>query len=145
MRCASLLSVRSVASLFHNISKLTCTPAGTEGLCLDTAFSGRCYHPLREFGVSASGGPRRRRRSPTLFLRVAGNAQSLHRDNKCCTMRVKVLMLSGLYNSVVITSRKLPLWTSNDLINYHSTLVANLYFYNNLGTRRLLDVRTSMR
>ena len=60
-------------------------------------------------------------------------------------MRVKVLMLSSLFNSVVITSRKLPLWTSNDFINYHSTLVANLYFYNNLGTRRLLDVRTNMR
>ena len=54
--CAFLPSVRRCgASLFHKISYLTCTPAGTEGLCFDTAL----FTTFFENSKSCSGSLRR--------------------------------------------------------------------------------------
>jgi hypothetical protein len=50
----------------------------------------------------------------------------------------------SFFNVVVVASRKLPVGTGH-CINYYNTLVANLYFYNNSGTGRVLSIRTNMR
>lgn len=57
--CAFLPLVRSVVSLFHKISKLACTPAGTEGLCFDTALFAEIVASFNLFEKSKSFSGRR--------------------------------------------------------------------------------------